>query len=127
MSKSYDNARELEYISFDSTNNKINFTVGISTNNAPVAASVNVYDANSSSNGAFSIPTGNTASRPANPQLGSLRYNTTLGYVEVYTLSDGMQQLVLYQQLLMLLLPVMVVILVHYLQYLEQDFNQMRR
>lgn len=87
MSKSFDNARELEYISFDSTNNKINFTVGISTNNAPVAASVNVYDANSSSNGAFSIPTGNTASRPANPQLGSLRYNTTLGYVEVYTLS----------------------------------------
>jgi hypothetical protein len=85
MSKSYDNAKELEYINYDSTNNKINFSVSISTNGAAVAASV--YDANSSSNGAFSIPTGNTASRPANPQLGSLRYNTTLGFVEVYTLS----------------------------------------
>ena len=85
MSKSYDNARELEYINYDSANNRIDFIVPITSNGAAVAASV--YDANSSSNGAFSIPTGNTASRPANPQLGSLRYNTTLGFVEVYTLS----------------------------------------
>lgn len=83
MSKAYDNANELEYINFDSTNNKINFSVAISTNGAAVAASV--YDANSSSNGAFSIPTGNTASRPANPQLGALRYNTSNGYLEAYT------------------------------------------
>ena len=85
MSKAANNATELEYINYDSTNNKIDFSLAISTNGAAVAASV--YDANSSSNGAFSIPTGNTASRPANPQLGSLRYNTTLGFVEVYTLS----------------------------------------
>lgn len=83
MSKSYDNAKELEYISFDSTNNKINFSVDIVSNGAPVAASV--YDANSSSNGSFSLPTGNTASRPSNPQLGSLRYNTSNGYFEAYT------------------------------------------
>jgi hypothetical protein len=86
MSKSYDNAKELEYINYDSTNNKINFSVAISTNGAAVAASV--YDANSSSNGAFSIPTGNTASRPASPQLGSIRFNTTNSAGEMYT-SNG--------------------------------------
>ena len=83
--KSANNAIELNFVQFDSTNNKINFSVDIVSNGAPVAASV--YDANSSSNGAFSIPTGNTASRPANPQLGALRYNTTLGLVEVYTIN----------------------------------------
>ena len=83
MSKAYNNAKELEYINYDSTNNKINFSVAISTNGAAVAASV--YDANSSSNGAFSLPTGNTASRPSNPQVGSLRYNTSNGYFEAYT------------------------------------------
>lgn len=83
MSKSYDNAKELEYINFDSTNNKINFSVAISTNGSAVAASV--YDANSTSNGAFSIPTGNTASRPANPQVGSIRFNTSNNYGELYT------------------------------------------
>lgn len=86
MSKSFDNAKELEYISFDSTNNKINFSVDISSNGAPVAASV--YDANSSSNGAFSLPTGNTASRPANPKLGYIRYNTTSNTGEIYA-SNG--------------------------------------
>lgn len=87
MSKSFDNAKELEYISFDSTNNKINFSVDISSNGAPVAASV--YDANSSSNGAFSLPTGNTASRPSSPRVGYLRFNTTTGFAEVYTGATG--------------------------------------
>ena len=57
--------------------------------NAAFAAanSVNVYGANTASNSFFAIPQGTTAERPASAQLGSLRYNTTLGLVEVYALS----------------------------------------
>lgn len=51
------------------------------------ANSVNVYGANTSSNAFFSIPQGTTAQRPASAQLGSLRYNTTLGLAEIYTLN----------------------------------------
>ena len=83
MSKSYDNAKELEYINYDSANNRIDFVVPITSNGSAVAASV--YDANSSSNGAFSLPTGNTASRPASPQVGSIRFNTSNNYGELYT------------------------------------------
>lgn len=39
MSKAYDNARELDYIEFDSSNNKINFTLGISSNSAVIGGS----------------------------------------------------------------------------------------
>ena len=81
--KSANNATELNYINFDSTNNKINFSVDIVSNGAPVAASV--YDANSSSNGAFSLPIGTTLQRPANPQVGSIRFNTTNSAGEIYT------------------------------------------
>lgn len=87
MSKAYDNAKELEYISFDSTNNKINFSVGISTNNSPVAASV--YDANTTSNGSFTLPAGNTASRPASAANGAIRFNTTIGAGEMYFEKSG--------------------------------------
>lgn len=45
------------------------------------------YGANTTSNSYFAIPQGTTEERPASSQLGSLRYNTTLGIVEVYTLS----------------------------------------
>lgn len=34
--------------------------------------------------GAFSIPAGTTAQRPVNPVNGMIRYNTTLGLVEIY-------------------------------------------
>ena len=40
-----------------------------------------------STTGALNIPIGTTEERPASAQLGSLRYNTTLGVAEVYTLS----------------------------------------
>ena len=82
MSKSFDNAKELEYISFDSTNNKINFSVDISSNGAPVAASV--YDANTTSTGFFAVPKGTTEQKPVSPPLGSLRYNTSNNALESY-------------------------------------------
>jgi hypothetical protein len=55
--------------------------------NAAFAAanSVNVYGANTNVTSFFAIPQGTTAQRPANPQLGSLRYDTTNNFVEVYT------------------------------------------
>lgn len=34
--------------------------------------------------GAFSIPAGTTAQRPTSPVNGMIRYNTTLGLVEIY-------------------------------------------
>jgi len=39
MSKAYDNAKELDLIEFDSSNNKINFTVEISSNNTVIGGS----------------------------------------------------------------------------------------
>lgn len=35
--------------------------------------------------GFFTFPVGTTAQRPASPVAGMVRYNTTLGYAEVYT------------------------------------------
>ena len=32
----------------------------------------------------FTPPVGTTAQRPATPSVGMLRFNTTLGYLEVY-------------------------------------------
>lgn len=37
-----------------------------------------------SSTGAFSIPVGTTAQRPASPTAGAMRYNTTIGDTEIY-------------------------------------------
>jgi len=109
MSKSYDNAKELEYINYIPGNNSLNFTATVIGNGAPIvdatagvyangaflqansaynaANSVNVYGANTAVNSFFAIPQGTTAERPASAQLGSLRYNTTIGVAEVYTLS----------------------------------------
>ena len=39
MSKAYDNAKELDYINFDSSNNRINFGLNITTNNSTLAFS----------------------------------------------------------------------------------------
>ena len=36
------------------------------------------------STGTLMLPRGTTAERPATPTVGMMRYNTTLGYVEVY-------------------------------------------
>ena len=109
MSKAYDNAKELEYIDYIPGNNSLNFSATVIGNGAPIvdatagvyangaflqanaaynaANSVNVYGANTSVNSFFAIPQGTTAQRPTSAQLGSLRYNTTLGVAEVYTLS----------------------------------------
>lgn len=38
--------------------------------------------------GVLTIPSGTTAQRPASPTVGTLRYNTTLGFMEQYT-GDG--------------------------------------
>ena len=51
--------------------------------NAVITAQSGVVDA-SASTGAFILPTGTTAQRPMNPQVGSQRWNTTLGAMEVY-------------------------------------------
>ena len=40
--------------------------------------------------GVLTIPSGTTAQRPASPAVGTLRYNTTLGFMEQYT-GDGWQ------------------------------------
>ena len=49
------------------------------------ANSVNVYDANTSATSFFSLPKGTTAQRPASPQVGSIRFNTSNNYGELYT------------------------------------------
>jgi len=46
--------------------------------------SVSPYSANTSASDFFALPVGTTAQRPANPQDGYIRYNTTLGAVEIY-------------------------------------------
>ena len=44
-----------------------------------------VSDQANSSTGYFDIPSGTTAQRPGTPNTGMVRYNTTIGYMEVYT------------------------------------------
>lgn len=38
-----------------------------------------------SATGAFGIPSGTTAQRPASPVVGQMRYNTTTGYMEYFS------------------------------------------
>lgn len=40
-----------------------------------------------SSTGAFTLPVGNTAQRPAIPVSGMLRYNTTISNMEIYIIN----------------------------------------
>ena len=51
---------------------------GASTPNA-------VSDQANTSTGYFDLPGGTTAQRPATPQTGNIRYNSTTGFAEVYT------------------------------------------
>ena len=61
-------------------------TVGNTGNAVPIAGGISsVYDIESTSTGYFDLPSGNTAQRPSSPPLGALRYNTTIGFAEVYT------------------------------------------
>ena len=43
-----------------------------------------VYDTNTTSTGAFDVPSGTTAQRPGSPTSGMLRFNTDLGVMENY-------------------------------------------
>lgn len=58
----------------DSANNR----VAINAASSNIALFVNASDA-------IGIPSGNTLQRPTSPQSGFTRYNTDLGYIEVYT------------------------------------------
>ena len=49
-----------------------------------------VSDQSNTSTGYFDLPAGTTAQRPSSPNVGYIRYNTTLGFVEQYT-PDGWQ------------------------------------
>ena len=49
-----------------------------------------VSDQNNTSTGYFDVPAGTTAQRPVSPNVGYIRYNTTLDFLEQYT-SDGWQ------------------------------------
>ena len=106
MSKSYDNARDLEYIDFIPANNSLNFNATVISGGAPIvdatagvyangaylqanaaynaANSVNVYGANTSVTSYFAVPIGNTAQKPASSPLGALRYNTSNNALESY-------------------------------------------
>lgn len=60
---------------------------------ADVAASItstSVCDHSNTSTGYFDLPAGTTAQRPSSPNVGMVRYNTTLGFLEQYT-ADGWQ------------------------------------
>jgi hypothetical protein len=49
-----------------------------------VATPANVSDQNNTSTGAFDVPVGTTAQRPASPTSGYLRYNTDTSQLEIY-------------------------------------------
>ena len=39
--------------------------------------------------GYIQLPVGTTAQRPISPVAGMIRFNTSLGYVEIYNTTDG--------------------------------------
>jgi hypothetical protein len=43
--------------------------------------------------GYIQVPVGTTAQRPASPTAGMIRFNTSLGYVEVYNPAYGWTEL----------------------------------
>lgn len=51
------------------------------------SGSVAIYGGNTTETGFFALPSGTTAQRPASPQAGYIRHNTTLEQFEVY--ADG--------------------------------------
>jgi hypothetical protein len=52
------------------------------------------YNANTSSTGFVSLSSGTTAQRPANPQPGSIRYNTSLSRIEAYMPTLGWREVI---------------------------------
>jgi len=48
-----------------------------------------LLDTNIAGTGAITLPSGTTAERPASPQTGMIRYNTTDGVVELYDSNEG--------------------------------------
>lgn len=54
-----------------------NGNIGVNINNPVLSIQINQTDA-------IGIPSGTTAQRPANPPVGSLRFNTTTGVTEVF-------------------------------------------
>jgi hypothetical protein len=46
-----------------------------------------VSDQTNTSTGYFDLPSGTTAQRPVSPDYGAMRYNTTTGFAEVYTVN----------------------------------------
>lgn len=59
---------------------------------APTPAAVS--DQSNTSTGFFDVPTGTTAERPASPNSGMLRYNTTVGAMEYYNGTAWTQQFI---------------------------------
>lgn len=45
--------------------------------------------------GAFRLPDGNNAQRPASPEVGMMRFDSAAGYLEVYN-SSGWKSITLY-------------------------------
>lgn len=51
-------------------------------------ASAQVFDSDTTSTGYFKLPSGTSAQRPSNPEVGMMRFNTEFGVMEQYT-SEG--------------------------------------
>lgn len=56
----------------------------------PTVSATAISDQDNSSTGYFDVPAGTTAQRPTSPNVGYIRFNTTLGFLEQYTI-DGWQ------------------------------------
>jgi hypothetical protein len=67
------------YIRYNTTTSSLEVYNGSSW----IAAAA-VYDTDSTSTGYFDLPSGTTGQRPASPNNGYMRYNTTTGFGEVY-------------------------------------------
>ena len=109
--KSANNAIELSYVNYIASNNTLNFTATPISGGAPIvdatagvyangafaqsnaafnkANSAAILDANTTSNGFFSLPAGNTAQRPSSSANGHVRFNTTTGNPEWYNGATG--------------------------------------
>ena len=71
-----------------SVNGTVTATSFSGDGSALTGINTNPYDSDTSSTGYFDLPSGTTAQRPASPDTGNIRYNTTNSQYEVYTGSD---------------------------------------
>ena len=70
---------------FNGNNPNITFSDNTTQNSAPVASTVtSISGQNNTATSFLALPQGTTAQRPNNPPNGSMRYNTTIGDVELY-------------------------------------------